>query len=118
MPVDGPPPGGRRCGKNAHEDHIEDFPENREIFLVDGTGKPLECWAGKYALDPTHPKARRRIRRDLRTTVEDWGYDYVKIDGLELGGDPVNNYYMDTFYEKEKVRRRFQRNPAAGPPVL
>ena len=85
----------------------EDFLAHREIFLVDKSGTPPRSWSGKYNLDPTHPGAKRQIRSVLRTVTRDWGYEYLKIDGLECGGDPVNDYYMDTLYERKDIRRLF-----------
>jgi hypothetical protein len=77
----------------------EFFEQNRDMFLLDKQGKPLSNWCGQYILDPTQPKAREYIRHMVRTMTQDWGYDYLKIDGLELGGN-----YSDEFFEKPEVR--------------
>jgi len=87
----------------------EFFMANREMFLTDRSGKPVKSWSGRFTLDPTHPKARRRIRDMLTTITRDWGYDYVKIDGLECGGDPVYDWYADTLYGRPSVRRLFHK---------
>jgi len=39
--------------------------------------------------------------------VHDWGYDYIKVDGLETGGDDTNGWYADTYYAGEDVKGRF-----------
>ena len=38
-------------------------------------------WTGRYVVDPTSPKARAWFQNLFRMICDDWGYDYVKIDG-------------------------------------
>ena len=45
------------------------------------TGKVEINWTGRYAIDPTNPKARQWCRDLFKMICSDWGYDYVKIDG-------------------------------------
>ncbi|MFH1616646.1 MAG: glycoside hydrolase family 36 protein [Planctomycetota bacterium] len=85
------------------------FLKDKDMFLTERTGNPVKSWSGRYTLDPTHPKARKYIKNMLATINDRWSYDYVKIDGLELGGDPVNDYYMDTIYNRNSVRKLFYR---------
>ena len=77
----------------------EFFEQHRDMFLIDKQGEPLSNWCGRYLLDPTHPKAREHMRQMVRTMTRDWGFDYLKIDGLELGGT-----YSANFFEKPEVR--------------
>ena len=45
------------------------------------TGKVEINWTGRYAIDPTNPKARQWCSDLFKMICTDWGYDYVKIDG-------------------------------------
>ncbi|MDH5715070.1 MAG: alpha-galactosidase [Candidatus Aminicenantes bacterium] len=62
------------------------FEEHPDWLIKDEEGKSLqvwenEFWGGKiYALDPTHPEARQWLSQLFRRVVNEWGYDYVKID--------------------------------------
>lgn len=80
----------------------KDYLENKELFLQNDEGGPVESWSGLYSLDPTHPKTKERVFETLRTVVKDWGYDYVKVDGLELGGT-----YGDRMFTLPEVVRHF-----------
>ena len=69
------------------------FRRQPELFFrrADGTsvfettdpksGKTEINWTGRYAIDPTSPKARAWLVDLFRMLCDDWGYDYVKIDG-------------------------------------
>ena len=86
------------------------FETHREMFLVDARGKPMSNWCGRYVLDPTHPKARRYIARAARTFVRDWGFDYLKVDGMEIGTE-----YSQEFLERPSVQRAMaHRDPDAA----
>lgn len=84
-----------------------DFRKDPEIFLRKADGTPVQSWSGYYSIDPTHPRAKKRISDMMRTVVADWDYDYVKVDGLELGGTAENHYYADSMYEQEHIRKLF-----------
>jgi hypothetical protein len=45
------------------------------------TGKLEVDWTGRYVVDPTSPSARKWFEDLFRMICDDWGYDYVKIDG-------------------------------------
>src|SRR2546430_1020659 len=61
--------------------------EHPEWLLRDASG-PVVCdtresWGGPiYALDGAHPKVQQWLFDLARRVVRDWGYDYVRIDGL------------------------------------
>mgnify|MGYP001093293993 CR=1 FL=1 len=77
----------------------EFFEKNKEMYIISKEGKPLDNWCGWYVLDPTHPKAKKYIFETLKTVAEEWGYDYFKIDGLELGGN-----YSDRFLNRRDIK--------------
>ena len=50
-----------------------------------GEGEPVDAGergTAMYGLDTTHPGAEARLRETLRTVVDDWGFDYLKLDFL------------------------------------
>ena len=55
---------------------------NRDLFLHDAAGKPIDCWNGRYMLDTTNPDALELVRRLARTASREWGYEFFKFDGM------------------------------------
>lgn len=88
----------------------EQFKTHPEMYLRDESGNPLGNWSGDYALDPTHPDSLKSIYNTMHVITNDWGYDYVKVDGLELGGAG----YADEYYTNESIASRFS-NPMDEP---
>jgi hypothetical protein len=76
------------------------YQEHKEMFLHDAAGDPISTWSGKYTLDPTHPKARKRIFDMMHTVTHIWGYDYTKIDGLEYNYADPRGDYMSGMYPR------------------
>ena len=79
-------------------------------------GKPFETnWSGT-ALDMTNPKARKYVEGFIRQAVEDWGYDYLKLDGIHMGMAsrqtyPARHYVNDKFGDvvfKDKTKSNMQ----------
>jgi alpha-galactosidase len=56
----------------------------RDAVLKDTSGSLIKTYIGTYALDPTHPGTQTYIRNTVQRYV-DWGYDYLKIDFLDVG---------------------------------
>lgn len=63
--------------------------EHPEWLVHDEGGHPRhagENWLTTvYGLDTTHPGAREWLRRLFSTIVEQWGFDYLKLDFLVTG---------------------------------
>jgi alpha-galactosidase len=66
------------------------FREHPEWFVADAEGRPLAAdqvtfggWRRGpwYAVDGTHPEARRHLENVFRTMREEWGCTYFKLDG-------------------------------------
>lgn len=71
---------------------ISEMPQYKmgDLYLrVDG--KPLE-FDGAYALDPTHPATKARIKRALEE-VMDWGYEYIKVDFMGHGAFESDTHF-------------------------
>jgi hypothetical protein len=82
------------------------FREQPELFVrrADGssvyetpnatTGKTDVDWTGRYVIDPTSPKAHAWFTDLFHMICDQWGYDYVKIDG-QGGSAGVCRQYRD-----------------------
>ncbi|MEA3309602.1 MAG: glycoside hydrolase family 36 protein [Chloroflexota bacterium] len=67
--------------------------EHPAWLLRDKRGRPVSAgWiAGRFraqALDPTHPEVEQYLHDLISTAVEEWGYDYLKLDFLYAGALP------------------------------
>ena len=62
------------------------FKEHTDWLIKDEEGKPLQIWENQfwggriYGLDATHPEARQWLYQLFHRVVNEWEYDYVKID--------------------------------------
>lgn len=98
---DGPYPGGmkptadkiRAAGMTAgiwfipfgwdHERPV--FEDHQDWFVHRETGEVYDVyWAGD-CLDMTHPEAREFLREVVSRITREWGYKYIKVDGLWTG---------------------------------
>lgn len=72
------------------------YREHPDWLLRDHIGEPVKalhnwgCW--NYALDLTHPEVQEWLRHVTDTIVNDWGYDYLKIDFIYAGTLRGNRY--------------------------
>ncbi len=62
-------------------------------------GKPFDTAWGGTALDMTHPGARDFVRGEIQQAVHDWGYRYLKLDGLSTGAGVQPQYVNDSWKE-------------------
>lgn len=71
---------------------ISEMPEYKfkDAYLY-GNGQILK-FDGAYALDPTHPAVKARIKRQLQEFI-DWGYEYVKIDFMAHGAYEADSHF-------------------------
>jgi len=76
----------------------------RELFLHDETGKPLQNWSGYYLLDPTRTEVKRMMSRYVRLMTDQWGAEYLKLDGLSAR---AATSYSEAFFQVPEVRQRF-----------
>ncbi|MBM7566227.1 discoidin domain-containing protein [Paenibacillus sacheonensis] len=56
----------------------------RDICLKDENGKPVRTYLGTYAMDISNPAAQTAIRTAIKKYV-DWGFDYLKLDFIDMG---------------------------------
>lgn len=57
---------------------------HRDACLKDSNGKLIKTYLGSYALDMSHPAAQYIVRRNIKNYI-DWGFDYIKLDFLDMG---------------------------------
>lgn len=78
-------------GKNP-EATVGEAPQYKwkDLYLYHD-GKPL-TFDGAYAIDPTHPGTKARIKKQIEQFI-DWGYDFVKIDFMAHGAYESDSHY-------------------------
>lgn len=95
--------------------------EHPDWLLRDGRGKPVNAgfvWnAFTYALDLTNPDALAYTYKVIRTAVEEWGFEYLKLDFLYAAA--LNGVYQDPTRSRAQVLRKGLEalREAAGPDV-
>lgn len=57
---------------------------HRDACLHDKKGQLIKTYLGTYALDMSHPAAQYIVRRNIKNYLN-WGYDYIKLDFLDMG---------------------------------
>lgn len=77
-----------------------------------------ESWGGSvYALDGAHPEVREWLRALARRAVQDWGYDYLKLDFLLLATSGGTHFGGATHAEAFRAGLEALRE-GAGPDVF
>jgi alpha-galactosidase len=95
--------------------------EHPEWLLRDKKGKPVNAgfvWnAFNFALDLTHPEALKYTCDVIRTAVETWGFEYLKLDFLYAAA--LEGVYQDPSQTRAQVLRTglTALREAAGPEV-
>lgn len=57
---------------------------HRDICLKDENGQLIRTYLGTYAMDITHPAAKVALRSAIQKYI-DWGFDYLKLDFIDMG---------------------------------
>jgi hypothetical protein len=81
-------------------------------------GAPYETnWSGT-ALDLTRPEARAYVQHFIGQAVHDWGYSYLKLDGLHIGMASQQTYprlhYVEDEFGKAVFDDKTKSNMQAG----
>ena len=77
------------------------FAEHQDWFVKKADGKPFDTAWGGTCLDMTHPGARDFVKGEIKLAVKDWGYHYLKLDGLSTGIGVRPQYVNDAWKEDE-----------------
>ncbi|MDR2850031.1 MAG: alpha-galactosidase [Verrucomicrobiota bacterium] len=77
------------------------FADKPDWFAKKPDGRPYDTRWGGTCLDLTRPDTQAYLRETIRAITHDWGYRYLKLDGLYTGAAVNLNYICDTFREDE-----------------
>ncbi|HZP61747.1 MAG TPA: glycoside hydrolase family 36 protein [Opitutaceae bacterium] len=73
------------------------FKDHQDWFVKTQSGEPYETKWGGTCLDMTDPGAREHLRDVAHRITNDWGFGYVKVDGLWTGSG-TKLMYINTGY--------------------
>jgi len=78
------------------------FKDRQDWFVKRQDGQPYETKWGGTCLDLTNPAAREHVRSVARRICRDWGFRYVKLDGLWTGtATPLR--YVNAGYQPDGI---------------
>jgi hypothetical protein len=86
------------------------YADKQDLFAKGEDGKPHESAWGGTALDMTNPKALAYLRDGIHRIVKEWGYTYLKLDGLASGA-AVHHCYVNDVYKEDKFGDAVLFNP-------
>ena len=87
-----------------------EFADRQHWFVRRDDGAPfVERWGGT-SLDMTHPEAQAYVRDVIRRMVDEWGYTYLKLDGLWTGM-ATGMVYVNDKYREDKLGNAVFHNP-------
>ena len=89
-----------------HEDDF--FP--KEWFVKDAEGEPFVTRWGGTSLDMSQPGARDYARTLVKRITGDWGYGYVKMDGLYTGA-ALKQTYVNNEYTEDRLGEAVFHDP-------
>ena len=77
------------------------FADKTAWFAKKPDGSPYDTRWGGTCFDLTRADTQAYLKDVIRTLTHDWGYTYLKMDGLYTGASVNLNYVCDTFREDE-----------------
>ncbi len=77
------------------------FADKMDWFAKKPDGKPYDTRWGGTCFDLTRQDTQAYLKDVIRKMTRDWGYTYLKMDGLYTGSSVNLNYVCDTFREDE-----------------
>jgi hypothetical protein len=77
------------------------FADKTAWFAKKPGGKPYDTRWGGTCFDLTRKDTQAYLEDVIRTLTKEWGYSYIKMDGLYTGASLNLNYVCDTFREDE-----------------
>ena len=78
------------------------FKDHQDWFVKREDGKPYETAWGGTCLDMTQPGAREHLRDVASRITRDWGFKYIKVDGLWTGTG-TKQQYVNTGYKDDQI---------------
>lgn len=86
------------------------FDQHLDWFAKTSDGKPYDTPWGGTCLDLTHPGAREHVRSVVSRICREWGYEYIKIDGLWTG-TATKQLYVNSGYKEDDIGDAVFRDP-------
>ena len=86
------------------------YKDHQDWFVKRDDGKAHDSAWGGTALDMTHPEVLQYLQDEIHRIVKDWGYTYLKMDGL-CSGAAVNHCYVNDAYKDDKMGDAVLHNP-------
>lgn len=83
------------------------FAPHADWFARREDGAPYETAWGGTCLDLTHPGARAHVESVTRRIVHEWGFRYLKLDGLWTGSATRQQYINSGYQEDHMGDARF-----------
>ena len=87
------------------------YKDRQHWFVRQDDGKPHDSAWGGTALDLTHPEVLQYLHDEIQRVVKDWGYTYLKMDGL-CSGAAVKHCYVNAAYKDDQMGDAVLHNPA------
>ncbi len=78
------------------------FTDHQDWFVKRDDGTPYETAWGGTCLDMTQPGARAHLRDLASRICRDWGYRYIKVDGLWTGTG-TKQQYVNSGFKDDKL---------------
>lgn len=86
------------------------FDQHRDWFAKTPDGKPYDTPWGGTCLDLTNPDTRAHVRDVVSRICREWGYDYIKIDGLWTG-TATKQLYVNSGYKEDDLGAAVFKDP-------
>lgn len=87
------------------------FDQHLDWFAKTADGQPYDTPWGGASLDMTHPGARAHLREVAGRICREWGFEYIKIDGLWTG-TATKQLYVNSGYKPDDLGEAVFANPA------
>lgn len=77
------------------------FKERMDMLVKLENGEPhVAAWGGA-SLDMSYPPARDYMKSVIERIVQEWGYKYLKLDGIYVGLSVAHRYVTTTYKEDD-----------------
>lgn len=95
-----------------HEDPF--FQDKQDWFVKSPEGKPFETPWGGTSIDLSQPRAREHLKFLVNRFVKEWGFGYLKMDGLYTGLG-VAQVYVHEHYKEDGFGKQTFSDPYQTP---
>jgi hypothetical protein len=86
------------------------FQDHQDWFVKRADGSPYDTAWGGTCMDMTNPDARKYLHDYVHQITHDWGYRYLKMDGLSTGAG-VTPQYVNLAYKDDHMGDAVFHNP-------